>query len=249
MQVCGGQGSTGYRFGAIYAGTNYSSPQEAYPLLVADIDPSGNVNGQVITQLAKRLRMKAVAQIQSSQVEATQFSFDYRAPSYTASLTAGQIDVASRQGLLVFHFLQSLTERLAIGSELVYQWSPAIPGGQIAQLGFGGKYSASDWTTSAQLSGSSCHLAFYRKIGELLQVGVDWETSLRQNASVASIGYQFDLQQAGVSFKGQVDTKWTVQATMEKKLAPAPITFVLSAAMNHKRNVSQFGIGLLIGQG
>lgn len=38
---------SGYRFGATYVGSKMLSPSEAYPLMLADIDPSGNLNVSV----------------------------------------------------------------------------------------------------------------------------------------------------------------------------------------------------------
>ena len=47
---------------------------------------------------------------------------------------------------------------------------------------------------------------------------------------------------------GQIDTNYTIGATMEKRLAPLPFSFVVSALANHQKNVFRFGIGLNLGQ-
>nr|CAG4644121.1 EOG090X09KD [Lepidurus arcticus] len=53
---------SGYRFGATYVGTRQFGPGEAYPILLGDIDPSGNLNANIIHQLSSNLRCKFVAQ-------------------------------------------------------------------------------------------------------------------------------------------------------------------------------------------
>lgn len=45
-----------------------------------------------------------------------------------------------------------------------------------------------------------------------------------------------------------VDTDWSVGATLEKKLPPMPFTFAISGLLNHAKNKSNFGLGLIIGQ-
>ena len=50
-------------------------------------------------------------------------------------------------------------------------------------------------------------------------------------------------------FAGQMDTNYTIGATIEKKLAPPlPFTFCVSALANHQKSAFRFGMGLNIGQ-
>lgn len=56
---------SGYRFGATYVGTKQYSPTEAFPVLLGDIDPSGNLNANVIHQFSSRLRCKFASQVSS----------------------------------------------------------------------------------------------------------------------------------------------------------------------------------------
>lgn len=46
---------------------------------------------------------------------------------------------------------------------------------------------------------------------------------------------------------GMLDSNWTVGAVLEKKLQPLPFTLALSGLVNHSKNQSRFGIGLIIG--
>lgn len=47
---------SGYRFGATYVGGTILSPQEAYPVLMGDIDPSGNLQAHIIHAPTTRTR-------------------------------------------------------------------------------------------------------------------------------------------------------------------------------------------------
>ena len=49
---------SGYRFGATYVGLKMLSPSEAYPLLLADIDPSGNLNANIVHAPTENTRLK-----------------------------------------------------------------------------------------------------------------------------------------------------------------------------------------------
>lgn len=55
----------GYRFGATYVGTKMIGPGEAYPLLMGEIDPNGNVNANIIHQFNPRLKTKFVTQVRA----------------------------------------------------------------------------------------------------------------------------------------------------------------------------------------
>lgn len=125
---------SGYRFGATYVGTKQLSPSEAFPIILGDIDPSGNLNANVIHQFTPQVRCKFASQIQASKITAAQLSADYRGDDFTASLTLGNPNVINESGVVVGHYLQSVTKNLALGSELAYQYGPAVPGGEIAVM-------------------------------------------------------------------------------------------------------------------
>lgn len=87
-----------FRFGATYVGTKQSSPTEAYPVLLGDIDPSGNLNANVIHQFGDRIRGKLASQVQRSKFTAIQLTTDYRGDAYTVSTTLGNPDIINGSG-------------------------------------------------------------------------------------------------------------------------------------------------------
>lgn len=52
-----------YKFGATFIGSNQVSAHEAFPILLGDIDSSGNLNANVIHQLTDKIRSRVVAQV------------------------------------------------------------------------------------------------------------------------------------------------------------------------------------------
>ncbi|EDW49392.1 mitochondrial import receptor subunit TOM40 homolog 1 [Drosophila sechellia] len=238
---------SGYRFGATYVGTKQFSPTEAFPVLLGDIDPAGNLNANVIHQFSARLRCKFASQIQDSKVVATQLTTDYRGNDYTLSLTVANPSIFTNSGVVVGQYLQSVTPDLALGSELAYQFGPNVPGRQIAIMSVVGRYTAGNSVWSGTLGQSGLHVCYYQKASEQLQIGAEVETSLRMQESVATLAYQIDLPKANLVFRGGIDSNWQIFGVLEKRLAPLPFTLALSGRMNHVKNNFRLGCGLMIG--
>ncbi|XP_016923287.1 mitochondrial import receptor subunit TOM40 homolog 1 [Drosophila suzukii] len=238
---------SGYRFGATYVGTKQYSPTEAFPVLLGDIDPSGNLNANIIHQFSARLRCKFASQIQDSKMVASQLTTDYRGSDYTASLTVANPSIFTNSGVVVGQYLQSVTPALALGAELAYQFGPNVPGRQIAIVSAVGRYSVGNSVWSGTLGQSGLHVCYYQKASDQLQIGVEVETSLRMQESVATLAYQIDLPKADLVFRGGIDSNWHISGVLEKRLTPLPFTLALSGRMNHVKNNFRLGCGLMIG--
>ncbi|KAK6173395.1 hypothetical protein SNE40_016854 [Patella caerulea] len=241
--------TSGYRFGCTYVGQKQLSPSEAYPIIIGDVDASGNLNANIIHAFTERLRSKAVVQIQNNKCVAMQASNDYKGTDYTASLTLGNIDPLNESGIVVSQYLQKVTSNLDLGAELLYQYGQQVPGGEITIMSLAGRLSGESWQASANISpfAGNLHTCYSHKINEQLQIGAELETSLRLGESTATIGYQLEIPNANVTFKGQLDSNWCLGAVMEKKLQPFPFTFALSGYANHVKGQYRFGIGLIVG--
>jgi len=229
---------SGYRFGATYVGTKQISPSEAYPILLGDIDPTGNLNATIIHQIQPKLQAKFAAQVQNSKFQVGQLTLNYRGSDYTASVTMANPDIINNSGVVVLHYLQAVTSRLALGSELAYQRGPAVPGGEIALLSAAAKYSTENYQVSGTLGVSGVHLCYYQKASKQLQIGVELEANNRIQESVASIGYQVDLPKSEVVFKGHIDSNWSVGAVLEKKIES--FTIYVSYQWTYEPSEKQF---------
>ncbi|KAL1139399.1 hypothetical protein AAG570_006383 [Ranatra chinensis] len=238
---------SGYRFGATYVGTHQYGPAESYPVLIGDIDPAGNLNANIYHRFNDNLVAKFQAQVQNNKYTASHFVSEYRGKIFTSALTLANIDILNDTGVAVAHYLQSVTKSIALGAEIAYQRNPQIPGGQIAVVSLAARYTGNDYTLTGTLGGAGLNVCYYQKASEQLQIGVELETNLRMQESVASVGYQIDLPKADLVFKGMVDSNWNVGATLEKKLLPMPFSLTLSGMLNHQKNQFRLGLGFVIG--
>lgn len=64
INLCSAGSNSGYRFGATYVGTRQFSPSEAFPVILGDIDPSGNLNANIIHQFSPNIRCKVASQVE-----------------------------------------------------------------------------------------------------------------------------------------------------------------------------------------
>ncbi|MBN3313759.1 TOM40 protein, partial [Atractosteus spatula] len=237
-------GDSSYRFGATYVGTKQTGPAEAFPVMVGDMDNSGSLNAQVIHQLTSRVRSKLAFQTQQSKFVNWQADAEYRGDDFTAAVTLGNPDIIMGSGILVAHFLQSVTPSLALGGELVYHRRPGEEG---TVMSLAGRYTGSNFVATLTVGGAGAHATYYHKANEQLQVGVEFEASTRMQDTSMSFGYQLDLPKANLLFKGSVDSNWIVGATLEKKLVPLPLSLAMGAFLNHQKNKFQCGFGITIG--
>lgn len=237
-------GESGYRFGATYVGSKQTGPAESFPVMVGDMDNTGSLNAQVIHQLTSAVRTKIAIQTQQHKFVNWQCDMEYRGEDFTSAVTLGNPDVLVGSGILVTHYLQSLTPALALGGELVYHSRPGEEGAVTSLIG---RYTGTNYVATLTLGGAGAHATYYHKANDQLQVGVEFEASTRMQDTSASFGYQLDLQKANLQFKGTVDSNWVVGATLEKKLLPLPLSLALGAFLNHRKNKFQCGFSVTIG--
>lgn len=60
----------------------------------------------------------------------------------------------------MLHYLQSITPKLALGGELIYQQGPGVPGGYISIFSLAGRFVHGDSTISGSL-GENDHETFF----------------------------------------------------------------------------------------
>ncbi|XP_010899192.1 mitochondrial import receptor subunit TOM40B [Esox lucius] len=237
-------GDSSYRFGATYVGTKQMGPAESFPVMVGDMDNSGSLNAQVIHQISNRVRSKLAFQTQQQKFVNWQGDCEVRGEDFTAAVTLGNPDILVGSGIVVAHYLQSITPSLALGGELVYHRRPGEEG---TVMSLAGRYTGSNFIATLTLGGAGAHASYYHKANDTLQVGVEFEASTRMQETSVSFGYQLDVPKANLLFKGSIDSNWVVGATLEKKLLPLPLSLVLGAFLNHKKNKFQCGFGVTIG--
>ncbi|KAI5087275.1 mitochondrial import receptor subunit TOM40-like, partial [Silurus meridionalis] len=237
-------GESSYRFGTTYVGTKQTGPGEAFPVLVGDLDNTGSLNAQIIHQINGRMRSKLAFQTQQQKFVNWQGDAEFKGEDFTATVTLGNPDMVVGSGIVVAHYLQSITPSLALGGELVYHRRPGEEG---TVMSLAGRYTGSNFIATLTLGGAGAHASYYHKANEQLQIGVEFETSARMQETNVSFGYQLDIPKANLLFKGSIDSNWVVGATLEKKLLPLPLSLALCSFLNHHKNKFQCGFGVTIG--
>ncbi|XP_064354950.1 mitochondrial import receptor subunit TOM40B isoform X1 [Dromaius novaehollandiae] len=237
-------GPSNYHFNATYVGDRQLSPTEAFPTLVGDMDNCGSLNAQVLHLVAERIRTKAVFQTHQSKFVTWQFDGEYRGDDCTATLTLGNPDLLSESVIMVAHFLQSVTSRLVLGGEMVYHRRPGEEG---AIVTLAGKYTALKWVATLNIGYGGAHASYYHKANEQVQVGVELEANTRLQDTTFAFGYQLNLPQANMVFRGLLDSNWCVGGVLEKKLPPLPVTLALGAFLNHWKNRFHCGFSVIVG--
>uniref|UniRef100_A0AAY5EVG2 Translocase of outer mitochondrial membrane 40 homolog, like n=1 Tax=Electrophorus electricus TaxID=8005 RepID=A0AAY5EVG2_ELEEL len=237
-------GDSNYRFGATYVGTKQTGPAESFPVMVGDMDNTGSLNAQIIHQITGQVRSKLAFQTQQQKFVNWQGDAEFRGEDFTATMTVGNPDILMGSGIVVAHYLQSITPSLALGGELVYHRRPGEEG---TVMSLAGRYTGSNFIATLTLGGAGVHASYYHKANEQLQVGAEFEASTRMQDTSVTLGYQLDIPKANLLFKGSVDSNWVVGATLEKKLLPLPLSLALSSFLNHRKNKFQCGFGVTIG--
>jgi len=240
---------SGYRFGCTYVGTKQFGPMEVFPILIGDVDANGNMNANIIHQFTRNLRCKFVSQIQNGNWAATQIMTEYKGRDWTGVVTSGNLDIINESGVMVGQYLKNITRNLCMGSELLYQYGKTVPGSEICIFTLAGRYTGINYQFSGNITPAAAglHMCYHQKVNEALSVGVELEGSLRTQECTTTIGYQIELPNANLSFRGQLDSNWCVGSVLEKRLPPLPFTLALSAFANHVKSTYRFGIGLIVG--
>ncbi len=170
-----------------------------------------------------------------------QLDNDYSGKDFTASLKALNPSVleGGLTGIYVGSYLQSVTPRLALGLEAVWQRSAMSMGPETA-LSYCAKYTGNDWIASAQLQAQgTVNTTFWRRITDKVEAGVDLNLQVlglgrgrgggmmmggSGREGVATFGAKYDFRAS--TFRAQVDSSGRLSCLLEKRIAPAvQVTF------------------------
>lgn len=241
--------NAGYRFGATYAGHNKVSESEAYPVLMGEVQPNGQLQAQIVNQISPLCRVRYLAQIQKCKMAGQQVAAELRSKKWQAGLTFINPDLNRGSVMMAIDTMRQVSQRLYMGSMFFYHVSPQLPGGHDGVWSLGGKFVADFWQFAATVRPFqlALHSSFHMKVNENLQLAAELESSYQQQTSTASVGYQYDIPKANTSFKAQLDSNWNVSAMLEKRLVPFPFAFTLCALGNHASSKYEAGVGLTIG--
>ncbi|KAL0113088.1 hypothetical protein PUN28_012361 [Cardiocondyla obscurior] len=238
----------GLKFGVNYVGNKRVGLTENYPVISGEITPSGNMTGNFVHTLGCRYRFKLATQIVDKKYKAFSSGLEYRSDDCTLALTLANPDFPKLHGTLVLHYLQAITSRITLGTEIACLRGSLIPGGQQTVMCAAFRYSTGPTTLSGTLGEAGIHVCYHRKASEQLQLGVEIETNTRIHESVGTIVYRVDIPYADFVCRGFVNSETSLGAVFEKRLHPIPgASLVISGFLNHKKQQFRVGVGLNVG--
>ncbi|XP_032691416.1 mitochondrial import receptor subunit TOM40 homolog 1-like isoform X2 [Odontomachus brunneus] len=238
----------GLKFGVNYVGTKHVGLSERYPVISGEITPDGNMSANFMHTLGCRYRFKLSTQISNGKYKALSTGLDYRSDDCTVALTLANPDLLQRHGTMVLHYLQAITPRITLGTEIAYLCGSQIAEGRQTMMCAAFRHSTGPTTLSATFGEAGVHVCYHRQASKQLKLGVEIETNTRIHESIGTIVYQIDVPYADFVFRGFVNSETTMGAVFEKKLYPIPkALLVISGFLNHKKQQFRVGIGMNIG--
>jgi mitochondrial import receptor subunit TOM40 len=166
-----------------------------------------------------------------------QFENEYTGDDFTASLKMLNPSYLSGglTGIFIGSYLQSITPKLSLGLETVWQRA-AMSQGPDTAVSYCARYKSNDWVATAlvQPSQGAMNTSYWRRLSEKLQVGVDMTLSLVpsgamiggpiQKEGITAVGAKYDFRVS--TFRAQVDSRGKLSCLWEKRVgAPVMMTF------------------------
>ncbi|OZJ02264.1 hypothetical protein BZG36_04694 [Bifiguratus adelaidae] len=208
------------------------------------MDSDTNMNATFKHMWTPRMATKIVTQLTHTPGHSmVQVEQDYVGSDFSANIKAMNPSPIDNTGLLIASYLQSVTPRLALGTELVIQ--RPTPEMEETAMSYVAKYSGPNYIATAQLQGmGAIQASYFQTINEKVDFGVELNMLLAgpRREAVATVGGKFDFRQA--TFRGQIDTSGRVSAVLEEKMAPG-FSFLISGDLDHMKGQSKFGVGIM----
>uniref|UniRef100_A0A1B6FN05 Uncharacterized protein n=1 Tax=Cuerna arida TaxID=1464854 RepID=A0A1B6FN05_9HEMI len=243
-----------YRFGATYVGNKEIGVHEAVPVLLGDIDSSGNMNASIYHLFGSRFKVRFDGQMENRSFVNSQLTAHYFGNTFTASVVLANADIITKSGGLLLQYLQSVTPNLAIGTELAFLRNlvnnkypeKTIMDVTETQVAVVGRYTSAHSVWSTVLSVNNILLSCYKKASDQIEFGIELNTNFRSNESVGSLAYKIKLQDRGIVFRGCVDTNTNIGSVYEQRICGSPFAFSVSANLNHRTSNFRLGLGFIV---
>lgn len=168
---------------------------------------------------------------------------DYTGDDFTASLKS--INPSGLEGeltgMFIGSYLQSVTPRLSLGLEGVWQ-KPGGGMGPEAAVSYAGRYKGDDWIASAQLlTQGGLQLSYWKKLMDKVETGVDVNLQFAglsgaammggsRKEGVATLGAKYEFSRS--IFRAQVDSQGKLGCLLEKVVAP-PVRITFAGELDH----------------
>lgn len=170
-----------------------------------------------------------------------QFEHEYTGTDFTATLKALNPSCleGGLTGIFIGQYLQSVTPKLALGLEAVWQRAGLTQGPDTA-VSYVGRYKSDNFIASAQLQAQGAlNASYWQRLSDKVQAGVDMTLSVSPAAAmmggptkegITTFGAKYDFRMS--TFRAQIDSKGKLSCLLEKRLA-APVMMTFAADVDH----------------
>lgn len=171
-----------------------------------------------------------------------QFDNEYTGDDFSASVKAISPSILEGgfTGIVIGSYLQSLTPKLSLGLEGVWQ-RPALNTKPETAVSYCARYKGTDWVASAQyLAQGSLGATYWRRLTDKVEAGVDCQLQFapgmgggmfggirREGTTTVGLKYSF----TNSVYRAQVDSAGKFGVVLEKRVAP-PVTLTFAAEID-----------------
>lgn len=217
-------------------------------LLQAQLDSDTSLSARFNQRITDRLAFKSALQVQPASIAgpgASQLSLEqeYVGNDFSASLKSINPSIleGGLTGMFIGSYLQSVTPRLSLGLEGV--WQKQAGTGPEAAISYAGRYKGDSWIGSLQLlTQGGLHGAYWKRISDKVEAGVDVNLQFAGGAAAmmgmpsreghATFGAKYEFSRS--IFRAQVDSKGKVGCLLEKIVAP-PVRVTFAGELDHAK--------------
>ncbi|KAL4967252.1 TOM complex pore protein TOM40 [Aspergillus stella-maris] len=244
----GGSGNMApYAFSAMYGTSNV--------FMQGNLGSDGGLAAVYNYRWAPKLVSKANVQIMPGAEQGLiQLDNDYTGDDFTLSLKAFNPSCldGGLTGIFVGSYLQSITPKLALGFETIWQ-RQTLNARPESAVSYSARYKSDDWIASAQLQAQGVFTASYwKKITERVEAGVDMNLQFAPNAAAmmmggpskdgtTAIGAKYDFRAS--TFRAQVDSAGKVSCLLEKRIA-MPIALTFAGEIDQSKQTAKLGLAV-----
>ena len=162
-----------------------------------------------------------------------QLDNEYTGDDFSASVKAMNPSIldGSLTGIFIGSYLQTITPRVSLGAEGVWQ-RPALNARPETAISYCGRYKGDDWIASAQyLAQGVLNVSYWKQLTAQVEAGVDTQLQFApglggnggmlgniRREGTTTIGAKYDFRAS--TFRAQVDSAGKIGCYLEKRVAP-----------------------------
>ena len=204
-----------------------------------------------------RFITKTQTSLDSRQGQAmVQFDNEYIGDDFTisAKALAPSLMEGGLTGIYIGQYLQSVTPRLSLGIEGVYQRASLAAKPETA-ASYSARYKTDDWIASGQiLAAGQMNASYWRRLTDKVEAGVDCNLQFApgmgggmfgapRKEGTTSLGVKYNFQ-ASV-YRAQIDSAGKLGVVLERRVAP-PVSLTFAAEIDQVKNTHKLGLAVSI---